>query len=1062
MATKAEAFDAHFKTVDECCKEFGITLETGLSQDQAKAAFAKYGPNELKAEEKQSLWELVLEQFDDLLVKILLGAAVLSFVLAFFEDGEDEGLQAFVEPLVILTILILNAIVGVWQESNAADALEALKELQPKHTTVMRDSNMLYEFGAEKLVPGDVCVVKVGDKIPADCRVMKLMSSNFRVDESALTGESKTILKHTDAIKNNNTRVGTSEKKNTVFSGTTVAAGTAWVLVVKTGQTTEIGNIAEEVSDTAEQKTPLKQKLDDFGDMLSKVIGIICLLVWIMNYNQFNDPVHGGVFKGCIYYLKIAVALGVAAIPEGLPAVITLCLALGTRKMVKKNAIVRKLPSVETLGCCTVICSDKTGTLTTNQMVVQSVVLCGKEGLVENAVTGTGYNYTEGEVSKGGVREFTDSLDAWIKVAVMCNDSSIIREDKAGKDPFKRLGEPTEASLKVVAEKFMPDRGLAATNTQMKECLGLTRVATLEFSRHRKSMSVVCATASSVPRTPGRVTRSSVKKAAVGSNVLCVKGAPENVLERCTHWMQPDGSRVEFTASKRKEILEKVVDMAERPLRTLALANKTSGLGDLASYNGGDHHAASKSLANPDMFEKIESGLTFLGLVGIKDPFRAEVPEAINRCVRAGIRVVVITGDKKETAEAICRDINVFKAGDDLSNRSFTGAEFTKMTEVQQMAKLNQKGSVLFSRTEPRDKKKIVELLTKLGEVPAMTGDGVNDAPALKAAAIGVAMGIAGTEVAKEAADMILADDNFATIVDAIEQGRSIYSNMKAFIRYLISSNIGEVASIFFTAALGMPEGLIPVQLLWVNLVTDGPPATALGFNPPDPNIMEQPPRKKDDQLISPWVFFRYMVIGIYVGVATVGVFAYWYMVDYEGDGHTLVTWDQLTHWGSCAKHATDGHDDWEARWGGFVPEDVPFTSSFRNADGDVDICKYFLDGKIKASTLSLSVLVTIEMFNALNAISEDGSLVSIPPWVNPWLLLAMAVSFIMHFVILYVPFMASIFSICPLSVEDWLLVFYFSFPVIIIDEVLKFIGRQMNKADLQKRIASSKGSKEQ
>jgi len=1052
MAAKADAFEAHFETVSKNCDIFQVTLESGLTSAQAEASLQKYGPNQLKAEPKQSLWELVLEQFDDLLVQILLGAAVLSFVLAFFESGDGEGLQAFVEPLVILTILVLNAIVGVWQESNAADALEALKELQPKHTAVLRDCKMMHEFGAEGLVPGDICLVKVGDKIPADCRVMKLMTSNFRVDESALTGESKTILKHTDELNlDRSQRVGTSEKKNMVFSGTTVAAGTAWVLVAKTGQSTEIGNIAEEVADTEEQKTPLKQKLDDFGDTLSKVIGLICLLVWIMNIKQFNDPVHGGMFKGCIYYLKIAVALGVAAIPEGLPAVITLCLALGTRKMVKKNAIVRKLPSVETLGCCTVICSDKTGTLTTNQMVVRSVVLCGKTGMAENSVTGDGYNYNDGSVQgplsgNEDIRSFK-SLGDWIKVAVMCNDATIVPEDT--KAMFKRLGEPTEASLKVVAEKLQKgSEPLAATNTQMKTCLGLNRVATLEFSRHRKSMSVIAS-----PVKSGRVTRAQTKS---GNSLLC-KGAPENVLERCTHWMKDDGTTEKLDGAKRKLILSKVVEMACRPLRTLALAQKTDGLGALGSYDGDAHHPATKILADPSQFEKIESGMTFLGLVGIKDPFRKEVPGAIKRCFAAGIRVVVITGDKRETAEAICRDIGVFKVGEDLAGRSFTGVEFTQMSTMVQKQNLDQEGSILFSRTEPRDKKKIVELLTSLGEVAAMTGDGVNDAPALKAAAIGVAMGIAGTEVAKEAADMILADDNFATIVDAIEQGRSIYSNMKAFIRYLISSNIGEVASIFFTAALGLPEGLIPVQLLWVNLVTDGPPATALGFNPPDPNIMEQPPRKKDDQLISRWVFFRYMVIGLYVGVATVGVFAYWYMVDYENDGHTTVTWDQLTHWGSCAKHDTEGHVEWEERWGGFAQNDVDFTSTFKDADGEVNICRYFQDGKIKASTLSLTVLVTIEMFNALNAISEDGSLLSIPPWVNPYLLLAMAASFAMHFVILYVPFMASIFSICPLTVQDWLICLYFSFPVIIIDEVLKMVGRQMNKAELQKRMAEQK-----
>lgn len=387
----------------------------------------------------------------------------------------------------------------------------------------------------------------------------------------------------------------------------------------------------------------------------------------------------------------------------------------------------------------------------------------------------------------------------------------------------------------------------------------------------------------------------------------------------------------------------------------------------------------------------------------------------------------MITGDNKLTAESIAREVGIFDADTNIKGKSYTGSEFQAMSHTQKTEVLmNDHEGRCFSRTDPSDKQELVKLLKENNEIPAMTGDGVNDAPALKAASIGVAMGIAGTEVAKEASDMILADDNFATIVHAVEEGRAIYSNMKAFIRYLISSNIGEVASIFLTAVLGMPEGLVPVQLLWVNLVTDGPPATALGFNPADDDIMRRPPRDPSEQLITPWVFFRYMVIGMWVGIATVGIFAHWYLSDFGfgNDGHTLVTWHQLTHWGQCST------------WEGFE------VANYGGLDYSKDPCSYFTLGKEKASTLSLSVLVTIEMLNALNALSEDGSLLHMPPWANPYLLLAMAVSMGLHFVIVYIPVLANIFNIVPLSFAEWQMVLLWSFPVIVLDEVLKFIGR--------------------
>ncbi|OQR98363.1 calcium-transporting ATPase 1, endoplasmic reticulum-type [Thraustotheca clavata] len=1030
------------KTVEEVLSHYNVHEETGLNDAQVEASRKEHGWNELDKEEATPLWKLVLEQFDDALVKILLAAATVSFALAWFdEDNHEEGIGAYVEPFVILVILVLNAVVGVWQESNAESALEALKNLQPENARVLRNGHM-QTITARELVPGDIVEVRVGDKVPADMRLISLKTTAMRAEQSQMTGESVSVNKEIDELPSNTENV-IQAKKNMLFATTVIVNGMGHGIVVKVGMETEIGQIQKSVQDAAdeEESTPLKKKLDEFGELLSKVIGIICLVVWLINYKNFFDPIHGSVFKGCIYYFKIAVALAVAAIPEGLPAVITTCLALGTKKMAKKNAIVRKLPSVETLGCTTVICSDKTGTLTTNEMSCVSFTHIGADdaSLVSYEVEGHTYApigaiNTILPVNKKAVFNLTS-------VCALCNESEIEYID--GK--YVRVGEPTEAALRVLVEKAgvpdliqqaslevlrvaEPEKAVQFCNSYWKK--QYNKLATLEFSRDRKSMSVLCSTENPERRS----TRSSL----ASSNVLFVKGAPEGLLSRCTSVQLNDGQVVPLTEKGKKAILAKVTEMAGQSLRCLAIAKKES-LGDLNTYDGNRHHPAHKLLEQTDRFAEIESELTFIGLTGMLDPPRPEVRPMIEMCNTAGVRVIMITGDNKLTAESVCRKIGIFDATEDVSNKSFTGAEFFALPQDKQIELLMNEDSagMAFSRTEPKHKQMLVKMLKQNGEVTAMTGDGVNDAPALKQADIGIAMGISGTEVAKEASDMVLADDNFATIVSAVEEGRAIYNNMQAFIRYLISSNIGEVAAIFFTAALGLPEGLIPVQLLWVNLVTDGPPATALGFNPADKDIMTKPPRRANDVLINGWTFFRYMVVGIYVGFACVGVFAYWYMFyEASGDGHTLISYHQLTNWGKCAS------------WTNFT------VNNFDGHDFTHDPCTYFTVGKAKASTLSLSVLVAIEMFNALNALSEDGSLVTMPPWSNPYLIIAMLVSFGLHFVILYVDWLAAIFSVTPLDFYEWLVVLAFSLPVILIDEVLKLFGRYFAAKELAERMA--------
>merc|ERR1712061_962244 len=580
------------------------------------------------------------------------------------------------------------------------------------------------------------------------------------------------------------------------------------------------------------------------------------------------------------------------------------------------------------------------------------------------------------------------ALEEMATISMMCNDSAIDFNDF--KQIFEKVGEATETAPVTLAEKINP-YAVSKTGGRLEQAKVVRKDMetkwkkdfTLEFSRDRKSMSTYCS-----PRKPSRIGNGPK---------MFVKGAPEGVLDRCSHF-RIGGDKRPMTPAIRAKIMDRAIayGTGRDTLRCLALATGDAPM-----------NPKEMDLDDSSKFAKYEVNLTFVGVVGMLDPPRLEVKPSIARCREAGIRVIMITGYNKNTAEAICKRIGIFGEDESTEGLAYSGREFDDLSVSEQRAAVAK--SRMFARVEPFHKSKIVEYLQSMKEVSAMTGDGVNDAPALKKAEIGIAMG-SGTAVAKSASEMVLADDNFTSIVAAVEEGRAIYNNMKQFIRYLISSNIGEVVCIFLTAALGLPEALIPVQLLWVNLVTDGLPATALSFNPPDLDILDRPPRGSDETLITPWLFFRYMAIGIYVGIATVGGAAYWFIYDPTGP---QMSYYQLSHHMSC----------WAS------PED------FKGLP-----CEIFQAPE--AMTMALSILVTIEMVNALNSLSENQSLAVMPPWVNPYLLGAMALSFSLHFVILYTDFLNVVFNISALTFDQWMVVLKFSLPVLLLDEALKFVAR--------------------
>ena len=800
-----------------------------------------------------------------------------------------------------------------------------------------------------------------------------------------------------------------------------VTNGACHAVVTGTGAGTEIGaiNAGVQAAKADHQKTPLQKQLDRFGRQLTALIGGICLFMWCASYPKFSNPVFGSKLKGAVYYAKVAVALGVAAIPEGLPAVITLCLSLGTRRMARKNVIVRKLSSVETLGSTSVVCTDKTGTLTTNKMTVKAFVTASASAaaagphqahseshkhshkekdslrdtgisLQERAVEGVSYDPT-GEIANFTPEMMsTKTMRLFASICTLCNEAQIEYKNGA----FDRIGEPTEAALKVLVEKLGAPRMTKSSDPAfMARQFGdvwasqYDVLSILEFNRDRKSMSTLV--------RPKAGTSHSPALAHKVDNLLFVKGACEMVVARCNRIQLEDGTTRPISDAMRAQVMKKFRDLAQRPLRCLALAYKAGDeLHALNHLHTAEEAARLPALQDPSGYAHIESDLVLVGICGIKDPARPEAAEAINKCTEAGIRVMMITGDSKDTAVAIAKDVNIFDDHVDISKHAFTGKEFFALPAETQLDLLRT-GNKVFCRAEPKDKQRLISMLEKLDEVVAMTGDGVNDAPALQQAAIGIAMGITGTEVAKGAADMILADDNFATIVNAVEEGRNIYANMQSFICFLISSNIGEVVTIFAATMLGIPEPLTPLHLLWVNLVTDGPPATALGFNPSDPTVMKKHPRPHNEPILSKWLMIRYAITGLYVGGATLGAFAWWY----HSKGVSL---QQLRSWSSCLSWTDFAHSAEAPHWPQYP-------------------CKIF-ESPLRAvpQTMALSVLVVIEMLKALSAVSLDSSLLTVAPWRNPWLLQGVALPMALHLLTIYVKPLSRLFGLAPLTWDNW------------------------------------------
>jgi Ca2+-transporting ATPase len=914
--------------VEKTLSEFGSNPETGLTSQQVQERLQQYGPNELEEVAGRSSWEILLDQFKNIMLLMLIAVALISGFLDLLalQQGKTEGIP-FKDTIAILLIVILNGVLGYLQESRAEKALAALKSLSSPKVRVIRDSRTM-EIDGKELVPGDIMLLEAGVQVSADGRLIE--ESNLQIREAALTGEAQAVNKQVDIHLNEETALG--DRINIVYQGTEVVQGRGTVLVTGTGMRTELGKIAEMLQSVESEPTPLQQRMTQLGNVLvtGSLILVAIVIVGGMAASYFkSNRLDWGVLQELV---EVSLSMAVAVVPEGLPAVITVTLALGTQRMVRRHALIRKLPAVETLGSVTTICSDKTGTLTQNKMVVQKVAT----GRQTFSVTGQGYA-PSGEFridDRATTPEQHPELQTLLLACVLCNDSLLQREEpqrqengkgraqKSGEE-WTILGDPTEGALLTLAGKAGLEK--EPLNRQLK------RVEEFPFSSERKRMSVICEGS----------TQNVARPAQNSPFIMFTKGSPELILERCSAYQQGDTTQT-LSREDRSLILEQNNQMAGVGLRVLGFAYKPL---DTKPQEGSD--------------EATERDLVWLGLVGMLDAPRPEVRDAVAKCRDAGIRAVMITGDHQLTAQAIAHDLGIAKVGD----RVLTGQELQRLSQEELEQQVDHVS--IYARVSPEHKLRIVQALQSRGKFTAMTGDGVNDAPALKQADIGIAMGITGTDVSKEASDMVLLDDNFATIVAATEEGRVVYMNIRRFIKYILGSNIGEVLTIAAAPLLGLGGvPLTPLQILWMNLVTDGLPALALAVEPPEPDVMKRPPFSPRESIFARGLGSYMVRIGIVFAIISIALMIWAY-------NHT---------------HAP-GYD----------------------GPGGVDAWK----------TMVFTTLCLAQMGHALAVRSNNRLVIELNPFTNPYLLWAVLVTSALQLALVYVPPLQSFFGTHPLSLQE-------------------------------------------